>query len=148
LQLEAKIDPELIRQIGNGEIASSERPVEAVFRLHSEDPSMPVNSPEKTTELANEVLSRVKRRTGIEPVRVNVFRNLGSFVVAAKPSFLTELMAEPEIASAMANRQPTHAFIPPIRKRAVSISEIGTEVGHRAPLTKKSTKRGKTPKAK
>jgi len=148
LQLEAKIDPELIRQIGSEEIASSTRPVEAVFRLHSDDPSTPVSDPEKTTEMVHEVLNRVKRRTGIEPARVNVFHNLGSFAIAAKPLFLTELMAEPEIASAMANRQPAHAFIEPIRKQPVPISQIGTEGSDRVRLIKKSVKRGKTRKAK
>jgi hypothetical protein len=39
-------------------------------------------------------------------VDVHVFRNLGRFVVAADAAFLRELLAQPEVDSAMANRRP------------------------------------------
>lgn len=120
-----KVDPELIRQMDT-ESASS-HPVEAVFMLRPEDPSHVVNAPEVTAELAKKVLDRVKHHTGISPDAVNIFRNLGSFVVVALPRFLHVLMQQPEIASAVANRQPGSAVIPPINKRPASISEIGSE---------------------
>lgn len=97
-------DPELVRQMhaATGDDAS----VEAVFMLAPEDPSQIVPSPERTEELTRHLLERVKARIGKGAVDFNVFRNMGSFVVSAHPAFLRELIAQPEIASAMANQQP------------------------------------------
>jgi hypothetical protein len=97
-------DPELVRQMhaATGDDAS----VEAVFMLAPEDPSQIVPSPERTEELTRHLLERVKARIGKAAGDFNVFRHMGSFVVSAHPAFLRELIAQPEIASAMANQQP------------------------------------------
>ena len=96
-------DPELVRQMhaATGDDAS----VEAVFMLAPEDPSQVVPSPERTEELTRHLLERVKARIGKAAEDFNVFRHMGSFVVSAHPDFLRELIAQPEIASAMANQQ-------------------------------------------
>jgi hypothetical protein len=97
-------DPELVRQMhaATGDDAS----VEAVFMLAPEDPSQVVPSPKRTEELTRHLLERIKARIGKGAADFNVFRNMGSFVVSAHPDFLRELIAQPEIASAMANQQP------------------------------------------
>jgi hypothetical protein len=99
-----RIDPELVRQLDAA--AEAAESVEAVFMLQSDDPSQAVPSAERTEELARLVLNRVKQRTGETEDRVNVFTQLGSFVVSASASFIREVMSEPEIAAAVANRQP------------------------------------------
>ena len=114
----SKIDPELSRQL-NG-VAASDQPVEAVVRLHPDDPSEIVPSPERTEELAKTVLRRVGKRLGNLKTRYNVFKNLGSFVVSAPPEVLRELISQPEVAAAVANRQPGSALIPPINKKPLN----------------------------
>ncbi len=114
----AKTDPELRRQMDAA--ASGNAPIEAVFRLRSKGPSQVAVPPDETEALVQEVIKRVERRSGVAVGDCHVFRNLGFFVVSAKPAFLRELLAQPEIASAMANRQPGEALIPPKGKRPVS----------------------------
>src|ERR1700683_2984117 len=109
--------------------ASSRLPGEAVFMLRPNPPSQVVSEPHVTAELARNVLARVTRTTGIEPDAVNVFKNLGSFVVVAQPQILNALIREPEIPPAVANRRPEAATIPPLNKRPASIAEIGNESG-------------------
>lgn len=101
--LDAKTDPELIRQLDQA--SASEEPVGAVVRLRTDDPSQIVPSPEQTEQLAQEVLERVLKAVGGDEPKHNVFRNLGSFAIAAGARFMRELLEQPEIASAMANRQ-------------------------------------------
>ena len=113
-----KIDPELLRQLEAA--VSSSAPVEAVFRLRPRDPAQAAVPPDEAEALVWEVIKRVERRSGVAVGDCHVFRNLGFFVVSAKPAFLRELLAQPEIASAMANRQPGEALIPPKSKRPVS----------------------------
>ena len=97
-------DPELVRQLHAA--TADDASVEAVFMLAPEDPSQIVPSPERTEELTRHLLERVKASIGKAAEDVNVFHNMGSFVVSAHPDFLRELIAQPEIASAMANQQP------------------------------------------
>ena len=99
-----RTDPELIRQLDAA--AAADESVEAVFIFHPDDLSDTAPSAERTEELTQLVLDRVKRRTGESEERVNVFRQLGSFVVSASPSFIRQIMSEPEIAAAVANQQP------------------------------------------
>ena len=55
--------------------------------------------------MSRDLLERVSRKTGVDPDRVNVLRDLGSLVVSAKPQFLKELIDQPEIEAAVANRR-------------------------------------------
>ena len=108
---QVKVDPELLKQIDT--VAADDDPVEAVFMLRPDDPMQIAASPERTEELTREILQRVEAKIGSGANRVNVFRNLGTFAISAKPAFLRELLAEPEVASAMANRQQGEAYIQP-----------------------------------
>jgi hypothetical protein len=98
---ETKVDPEFQRQLEEAE--KVDEPVEAVLVLNGEDGSIP--SPEQVDEVAGRVIDRAQRQSGNAPEDVNVFRNMASFVVRAKPRFLRTLVAQPEIASVVANRQ-------------------------------------------
>ena len=94
-------DAELTRQLERAAAAGT--PVEAVVVLRSR---RDVPDPAFTEALARELVDRVRDSTGREAVDVHVFRNLGRFVVAADAAFLRELLAQPEVDSALANRRP------------------------------------------
>ena len=128
----AKADPELIRQLNGTE--SSKEDIAAVVRLQPDDPSQIVPSPERTEELTQKILERVKKKVGSSESRYNVFKNLGSFVVSAEPEFLRELISQPEVAAAVANQQPEGTVIAPVEK--VSISRVGHQKASR--FTKKT----------
>jgi hypothetical protein len=113
----AKTDPELVRQLN--EATADGGAVEAVVKLHPDDPTEIVPSPERTEALTRQVLHRVKKRVGSSETRYNVFRNLGSFVVSAPREFVRELIAQPEVASAMANRQSESPLIAPVKRSVV-----------------------------
>ncbi len=108
------IDPELQRQLGAA--AASNQPVEVVVRLRPDDSAEIVPSPERTKELAEKVLKRVKKRFGNAEVRHNIFSNLGSLVVSGSPEFVRELISQPEVGAAVANQQPDSALMPPVEK--------------------------------
>ena len=114
-QVSSKIDPELLRQLDA--VAADDQPVEVVVRLNPDNPSEIVPSPERTQELARKVLQRVAKRVGNPTLKHNVFSNLGSFVVSAPTQFVRELIEQPEVAAAVANRQAGEALIPPINKK-------------------------------
>jgi hypothetical protein len=108
---QVKVDPALLERINS--VAADDEPIEAIFMLRPDDQAQIAVPPERTEALAQEVLQRVKARVGSDANRVNVFRNLGTFTISAKPAFIRELLAQPEIASALANRQQGEAYIPP-----------------------------------
>jgi hypothetical protein len=114
-----KIDPELIKQL-DATAASQDDKVEAVIRLRPDDASQIVPAPEQTETLANHLIERVKGQVGESATHYNVFRNLGSFVVSAPPAFIRELISQPEVASAVANRQPESAAMPPVETRPLT----------------------------
>ena len=101
-----KVDPELERQINSA--AAESKTVEAVLMLRQSPTQIAANA-DGATALVDEVLKRVKEKAGTSAKQVNVFQNLGMFIVEADPSFLRELLAQPEIASAVANQQPEEA---------------------------------------
>jgi hypothetical protein len=98
----ATSDAELLAQLA----AAEERgeAVEAVVTLRPDEAadSVPV---EQIDRISRDVVERVERKIGVSPERVNVFRNLGSFAVAADPRFVKELLAQPEVETAIANRR-------------------------------------------
>lgn len=102
-----KIDPELRRQIAA--VAASGDDVAAVFRLRPSGRGRVVPSPEGTETLVRSLLERVEKEAGVAPADFNVFRNLGAFVVSAKPSFIRRLLRQPEVASALANTSKASA---------------------------------------
>jgi hypothetical protein len=99
-----KVDPELLRQLDAAGSAGS--PVEAVIALRPYGQDARVLTPEQTERLSRQLLERTQRRVGVGARAVNVFEYLGSFLVVAEPAFLRELLAQPEVRSAVANRQP------------------------------------------
>ena len=110
-----KVDPELERQIIAA--AAETKTVEAVLMLRK-TPAQIAADPGGTTEQVEKVLKRVEEKTGTGAKQFNVFQNLGMFVVEAEPTFLRELVTQPEVASALANRQPGEAMTPPVAEPA------------------------------
>ena len=97
----ARIDPTLLQLLESAEAAASADAVEAVCLLEGAV-SLP---PDQTERVAREVLERVAGQVGEAARRYKVFRNLGSFVVSASAGFVRELLKQPEIQSAVANRR-------------------------------------------
>ena len=128
-----KTDPELLKQL-EATAASDTSEVEAVIRLKPDDASQVVPTAERTEELTNELLSRVKSEIGESVSRYNVFRNLGAFVVSAPPPFIRKLISQPEVAAATANRQPESVVMPPVEK---SPTRTKTPAKRRKRATKK-----------
>jgi hypothetical protein len=110
-----KVDPTLRKRLSSSE--SEDAPIQAVLSLRSNDSAV---SPQDTDRLAREVLDRVAQQVGAGPDDFNIFPNLSSLVVSAKPAFLRELLQQPEVRSALANQQPDDALIRPRSKRKVS----------------------------
>jgi hypothetical protein len=112
-----KADPELLRQLEESEarsVSAAPEEVQAVFVLGgASDPSSvslggarPLPSPDETEKIVRRVVERVQGETGKRVELLNVFRNMNSFVVAGDPVAIRSLLEQPEIASAVANRQP------------------------------------------
>lgn len=134
-QTSQKIDPELIRQLGA--VAADDEPVEVVVRLRPDTPAEVVPTPERTKELVKEILQRVGKRMGNPAMRHNIFSNLGSFVVSAPTNFVRELIEQPEVASAVANRQAGEAMIPPINKKPLVEKKPRKKANRKTPASKK-----------
>ena len=137
-----KVDPELERQMNVA--AAGTKTVEAVLMLR-QTPTQIAADPGGITERVEKVLKRVKEKAGTEAKQLNIFQNLGMFIVEAEPNFLRALVAQPEIASAVANRQPDEAMTPPVtkpttkapnRQKAGSVKRTGRAVKSRAATAK------------
>lgn len=129
----AHVDPELTRQLTE---AGDEGMVEAVVRLKPQTSGAASAEPDETERLTHQLMERVQRSAGRQENEVNVFRNLGSFAVSARPAFLKTLIAQPEVAAAVANRQPGSGSIPPVAKRPSTLEDIGRESKRRPPARK------------
>jgi len=81
--------------------------VEAVLRLRPGKGGHIVPTPQKTRDLAEQLVSRVADElgTGVGEYDFNVFPNLGYFVLSAPSPFVLRVLDQPEIASASANRR-------------------------------------------
>lgn len=101
----AKTHDELIRQLETAE--TKNHGVEAVFSIHSPDPDQKFATPEQTESVVKMLIERLEVETGESPEDYNIFKNLGTFAVAASPRFVRRIMAQSEIASALANRDMT-----------------------------------------
>jgi hypothetical protein len=102
----ARVDPELRRQLTHAAAAESE-PVEAVLRLRATLRSASAPSPAVARDLAELVVGRVAEELGTraDEYDLNVFPNLGYFVLSAAPGFVERVLAQPEVASGSANRR-------------------------------------------
>ncbi len=106
------MDPTLSAQLDAS--AAGGEPVGAVIALRSDaagNGAAPASGDEVAC-LAEDLLDRVGRETGSQARDYNVFRNLGSFVVVASSTFIRVLLEQPEVESAMANRQPGPVVAP------------------------------------
>jgi hypothetical protein len=111
----ARVDPELLRQLDD--TSAGTKPVEAVFTLKPGRRSRTTPAGADTEAAVRRLLRRVETRVGVSPHDCNVFRNLEAFLVVAPPRFVRELMAQDEIATATANRQPRSMIIAPRGRR-------------------------------
>lgn len=127
-----KTDPELLRQLDAA--AATDGLVEAVFSLRptgtnqpTPDPeraeaaqesalpsTRPLPTPEEFESLTRDVFTRVEKEAGVAPAHVSIFRSLGSCAVSAPPEFIRKLMAQEEVISATASRQPEDLLIRPV----------------------------------
>ena len=96
-----KTDPELLKQIDS--VATDNEEIQAVFSLAL--PMKQLLDPQQVVETTNQILERAEKDAGSKPNNVNIFKNLGSFVVSADASFIRRVIDDPEIASAVANKQ-------------------------------------------
>jgi hypothetical protein len=101
-----KTDPELLRQVDSAALGSE--PIQAVFTLSL--PMKELLNPQKVKEAAYKIVKEVSEQVGETPGDVNVFENLGSFVISATPAFIRKLLSETRISAAVANKQPEGTF--------------------------------------
>lgn len=132
----AQIDPELVRQLAG---TAEDETIEVVFRLRPGHGAV-APEPAETERLTKELVTRAERRSGCHDHDVNVFRNMGSFVVSAPKLFVEHLIGQPEIASAVANRQPGSGMIPPASKKPAKLKDVGREP-KRSPARPSRTKK-------
>lgn len=137
-----KTDPELLRQISAA--GRKNDPIVGIFRIRPEDSTKLTNSPERTKEIVNEVVERVSKKVRSKAQRLNVLGNLGVMVIAATSQFMTELLKQPEIFSAMANQSADSGKIEPANKHDVPASAINRPVnGKQAGYSRTAAKRVK-----
>jgi hypothetical protein len=103
-----KVDPELRRQLGRSATAAGGgEPVEAVLRLRPATRSSGGAARQGVRDLAEGVVGRAATELGEAPGAwaVNVFPNLGYFVLCGSPRLVERVLEQPEVASASANRR-------------------------------------------
>jgi hypothetical protein len=98
----ARIDPELLRQLD--EVGAGAAPVGAVVYLRPPKGQAALSS-DDLEQVTKTVLQRVAKNTGEKPDDFNLFKNLGMFAVVGRPAFLRELVKQPEVKSAVANKK-------------------------------------------
>lgn len=96
-----KTDPELLRQIDD--VNNNNDSIQAVFSLDL--PMKKLLDPKQVEETAYQVLDRAEKEVGSKPKDVNIFKNVGTFVVSANASFIRNIIDDPCISSAVANKQ-------------------------------------------
>jgi hypothetical protein len=109
-----QVDPELLRQIAAAErrrAGAAGEEVQAVLFL-TPPTEAGAEKPASVIARVKRLLGRVQRARHERPSDVNVFGNLGSFVVQASPAFVRALIEQPEIRSARANRPRPRAAGP------------------------------------
>jgi hypothetical protein len=132
-----KLDPELVRQLA---ATTDDGRVEAVVRLQPSG-GLPTTPPEETERLAHELVRRTQQESGEHEDAINVFKYLGSFAISASPAFMKALIAQPEVASALANKQPDSGMIRPVDKRRARIEDVGRRPTKRVKTARKPSER-------
>ena len=87
-----------------------------------------------TEAAARAVVARAAEAVGERAERLNVFGNLGAFLVCGSPSLIDEVLAQPEVAGAIANRRPgDDLLIGPARRARAAPSGGGRPPRRRSP---------------
>jgi len=94
----ANVDPELLRQL---DAAAPDDLIDAVLVLELSAEPAP---PDQIEETVRGIVARVESEAGSAISEFNVFPNLSSFVVRATPQIVEDLISQPEVGSALANR--------------------------------------------
>ena len=81
--------------------------MQAVFVLSAVKESPETVTPETTNAAVARIVDAARQASGEDVMRMNVFGNLGSFVVQASPRFVRHLLDDPHVSSARANRTST-----------------------------------------
>lgn len=98
----SKADPKLRELLV--EDSDENETIEVAVSLSGRD-SSEILSPDQTTTLTNTLIDDVTAEVGEPPRHINVFQNIQSFVVDAKPRFIRALLEHDEVVGAIANRQ-------------------------------------------
>lgn len=98
-----KADPVLQELLEN--VPLSDETIEVAVSLRQPSKALYL-TPEETASVTENLIRKVCQEVGDEPTQLNVFKNIASFVVAAKPSFIRALLTHDEVERAMANWQP------------------------------------------
>lgn len=131
------IDPELVRQVS---VADSDDTIIDVTVTLATPPGKKVLSASETESAVSSIIERVREETQRSPAHVKVLHNLQSFGVRAAAGFLRPLLAQPEIAGAIANVQAEDdLMIRPVNERAAELGDVALERVKRA---------GKSPRRK
>jgi non-canonical (house-cleaning) NTP pyrophosphatase len=97
----AKKDPELVRQLDRAR--NSGEPVRAVVSVRRTRGEAP--QPAQIEELVRDAFERTSEATGQQPDDYHVFGRMASAYVTAPADFITALVDQPEIESAVANQR-------------------------------------------
>lgn len=126
----ARVDPELLRQLEEAEKSARTDgrgpEVQAVFTLGGPDASVDVLSREETDRVVRALVERARAASGTAPSDMNVFPNLGAFVVVAPPEFVRAVADQEGVLTAAPNRRAGLGLVKPRRKRAVSAQPPAT----------------------
>lgn len=114
-----RIDPHLLALLDAAAGVRAPALLEAVIQLQPEAAGEVVPGPERTEEIVRSVLARVTKKLGRDPADVNVFSNLGSFIISASREYLRELLDQPEVQGALANRPGDARASPPSRRSSL-----------------------------
>jgi len=74
--------------------------------------------------LARQVLDRVAATVGHAAKRTNILQNAESIILEADPTFLREMIRQPEIVSALLSQTKESMSMPPVRKRPLKRGDI------------------------
>lgn len=98
-----QLDPDLRRQL-SGTASSA---VGAVVRLRPTRKQDLVPAPAEARRMADDIVTRVSGELGVDAstYRMNVFPNLGYFVISGPKRLIERVIEQPEIASASAKNR-------------------------------------------
>lgn len=112
-----KIHPDLDRQMNE---AGSTQTVAAVVY-----PKRAANMSSSEVEaLAHKMVESASQKSKQSPQRLQVYGNLGSFLVTGTVPFLRTLLAEPEVGKASPGHRDDSAYIAPVDARPVQLDDV------------------------